>query len=156
MRSTKTSARRGVFFLCCFGALAASAPGCGKEKERLLPVEGKVMLGDKPLATDTHTQGYVTLYPDKAKGNESLEVPLGTIDSRGNYEIFTRTNAGAAPGWYKVTVTAAPVVDPKNPYLKKTGWLMAERYVDKDTSKLAFEVVADPAAGAYDLTVLPK
>ena len=155
MFSTKAPPRRGVFLLGCAALLAAGLPGCGGAG-RLLPVEGKVMLGDKPLATDEHTQGYVTLYPDKSRGNDSLEIPTGTIDSEGRFKIFTRTNAGAAPGWYQATVSAAPVVDPKNPYLKKTGWLMPERYLDKETSKLAIEVVEHPAEGAYDLKVDPK
>jgi len=131
--------------------------GCGKkEGAKLVPVEGKVMLGDRLLKTDTHTLGHVMLYPDKAKGNESLEVPMGTIDTEGHFTIATRTSQGAAPGWYKVAVTAAPVVDPKNPYLKKTGWLMPERYIDKDTSTLTFEVVDNPAPGAYDLKLEAK
>jgi hypothetical protein len=156
MLSTKAATSGPVCRLCFAMVLAAGLPGCGSGNNQLLPVEGKVLLGDKLLATDSHLQGYVTLYPDKAKGNKSLEIPLGTIDSEGRFKIFTRINPGAAPGWYKVTVSAAPVVDPKNPYLKKTGWLMPERYIDQDKSKLTLEVVANPAAGAYDLKLDPK
>jgi hypothetical protein len=130
--------------------------GCGPGKVRLAPVEGKVMLGGKPLATDTHTTGWVILYPDKSKGNQSLEEPRGPIDAEGRFTISTGTRPGAAPGWYKVTVDAAKVIDPKNPYHSASGFLVPERYIDKEKSKLALEVVDDPPAGKYDLTLDAK
>src|SRR5437879_10302481 len=46
-----------------------------------------------------------------------------------------------------VTVHAAKVADPQNPYHSASGFLMPERYIDRDKSKLAFEVVETPAAG---------
>jgi hypothetical protein len=131
--------------------LVSSLPGCGGGDTKFIPVEGKVMLDGKQLTLDSHIQGSVTLHPDKSKGNNSLELPTGTIDAEGKYKIMVRNTPGAPPGWYKVTVSIAPVVDPKNPYLKKTGWLMHERHRKEETSKLAFEVVANPAPGAYDL-----
>jgi len=140
--------------LCC--CILLSAAGCGKGEAQLVPVEGTVMLGDKVLATDTHTTGTVVLHPDKSKGNDSLEEPRGSIDSSGRYKIFTGTRPGAAPGWYKVTVDAAKVEDPRNPYHSASGFLMPERYIDRDKSKLAFEVVETPAAGAYDLKLDAK
>jgi hypothetical protein len=141
--------------LCCLGAVA-SLSGCGKDKVGLVQVEGKVMLGAKVLATDAHTTGTVVLHPDKSKGNASLEEPRGPIDSEGNFKIATGTKPGAAPGWYKVTVDAAKVIDPKNPYHSASGFLMPERYLDKETSKLAFEVVENAPAGTYDLKLDPK
>jgi hypothetical protein len=131
-------------------------PGCGKDTLRLVQVEGKVMLGAKVLATDAHTTGTVVLHPDKSKGNTSLEEPRGSIDSEGHFKIATGTKPGAAPGWYKVTVDAATVIDPKNPYHSASGFLMPERYLDKETSKLAFEVVENAPAGTYDLKLDPK
>jgi hypothetical protein len=127
--------------------------GCGPQKARLVPVEGKVTVGGKPLATDANTTGWVILYPDKAKGNQSLEEPRGPIDSEGRYTISTGTRPGASPGWYKVSVDAAKVIDPKNPYHSASGFLIPERYIDKEKSKLALEVVEDAPTGKYDLAL---
>ena len=130
--------------------------GCGKEKSNLVPVEGTVMVGTNVLAMDSHTKGTVVLYPDKAKGNASLEIPRGAIDSEGKFKILTGLKVGAAPGWYKVTVDAAKVIDPKNPYHSVSDFLMPVYYADKDQSDLAFEVVAQPRDGAYDLKLETK
>src|SRR5579883_1283932 len=129
--------------------LLLSVAGCQKPGEKLLPVEGKVLLGGKPLST-----GFVILHPDKDKGNTSLHEPRGSIDKQGHYRITTNEKSGAPPGWYKVAVTAADQVDPKNPYF--TRWLVPEKYIDYRTSQLAFEVVEHPAEGAYDLTLKDK
>jgi hypothetical protein len=126
--------------------LLSFVAGCQKPGENLLPVEGKVLLGGKPLTT-----GYVILHPDKDKGNISLHEPRGPIDKQGNYRIATNEKPGAPPGWYKVAVTAADQIDPKNPYF--TRWLVPEKYIDYRKSQLAFEVVKQPAEGAYDLTL---
>jgi hypothetical protein len=90
------------------------------------------------------------------KGNESLEIPRGSIDSEGKFKILTGLKEGVAPGWYKVTVDAAKVIDPKNPYHSASGFLMPIHYTDKEESNLAFEVVAKPPAGAYDLKLETK
>jgi hypothetical protein len=129
--------------------LALCGAGCQKSGEKLLPVEGQVLLGSKPLTT-----GYVILHPDKAKGNSSLHEPRGEIDKQGHYRIFTNEKVGAPPGWYQIAVTAADQIDPKNPYF--TNWLIPEKYIDFRASQLAFEVVQQPAEGAYDLTLQPK
>jgi len=141
--------------LYCLAAIV-NLSGCGKDTITLVQVEGKVMLGEKLLATDSHTTGTVVLHPDKSKGNVSLEEPRGPIDSEGKFKIATGTKPGAAPGWYKVTVDAAKVIDPKNPYHSASGFLMPERYLDKETSKLALEVVENAPGGAYDLKLDPK
>jgi hypothetical protein len=151
----KVTPRVGFGLLCCL-ATTVSLPSCGPGAARLVPVEGKVMVGDKLLTTDANTTGTVILYPDKSKGNGSLEEPRGAIDSAGNFKISTGTKPGAARGWYKVTVDAAKVVDPKNPYHSAAGWLHPERYIDKEKSKLAFEVVENAAPGAYDLKLDSK
>ena len=131
------------------GFLAAGAAGCGKDADKRFTVEGKVLFGDQPLKA-----GYITFYPDPAQGNASKEVPSGKIDAQGTYEIWTGTKKGAAPGRYKVAVTAADQIDPKNPYFTK--WLIPERYIDPKTSKLTVEVVEQPAAGAYDFKLERK
>jgi hypothetical protein len=129
--------------------VVAGVAGCGKGHSRLVPVEGKVTVGGKPLTT-----GYVIFHPDAARGNTSQEEPRGMIDAEGNYKLMTGLEPGALPGWYQVAVTAADQIDPNNPYFTK--WLIPQRYIDYRTSKLVVEVVPNPAPGAYDLKLEPK
>jgi hypothetical protein len=147
-RTRAPSARRIIVPLAC-AVFVVAATGCGKHGPKLVPVGGRVMVGTKPV-----TNGYVILYPDKARGNTSLEEPRGEIDPRGNYNILTGARAGAAPGWYRVAVTAAAGYDPKNPYF--TEWLIPQKYIDPKTSKLTIEVVESPGPGAYDFKLDPK
>jgi hypothetical protein len=157
MFSPQTYPRRLEFSLLCVLALVLSSSGCGaKDTIKLLPVEGTVMLGDKVLATDANTKGTVRLYPDRTKGNDSLQIPRGSIDSEGKFKVLTGVKPGASLGWYRVTVDAATVIDPKNPYHSASGFLVPERYIDKDESDLAFEVVENAPAGAYDLKLNSK
>lgn len=133
---------RLLVLLCSL--LTAGLVGCVPRGPTLIPVEGKVTLGDKPVP-----RGTVILYPDAARGNTSKEEPRGDIDAGGNYRILTGTRKGVSPGWYKVAVTAADQIDPNNPYFTK--WLVPERYIDPQTSKLEFEVAPNPLPGAFDL-----
>jgi hypothetical protein len=143
-----------TYALLC--SLAAGLLGCGNDQERLFPVEGKVWVGDDLLTTDAHTRGTVVLHPDKGKGNNSLEIPRGAIGADGSYRILTYNKSGAAPGWYRVTINAAKVIDPKNPYHSVRDFLVPERYLTQETSNLAIEVVERPDPGAYDLKLLAK
>jgi hypothetical protein len=138
---------RPLVLLCCL--LTAGLAGCTRGGPVLVPVEGKVTLGGKPVPTGT-----VILYPDAARGNTSREEPRGDIDAEGNYRILTGNRKGVTPGWYKVAVTAADQIDPNNPYFTK--WLVPERYIDPGTSKLELEVTPDPPPGAYDLKLQDK
>lgn len=141
--------RRSVVLLLIL-ALGGLSTGCGKDdKVKLLPVEGKVTFVDKPLTT-----GYVTFYPDTAKGNQSQEVPSGVIDKEGRYFLESGTRKGASPGWYKVAVSAAKQLNPNDPYF--TEWLIPKDYIDYKKSGLAVEVVETPAAGAYDFHLKAK
>ena len=76
------------------------------------------------------------------------------IDAQGHYTLLTRARKGAAPGWYKVAVTAGDRDNPNNPYI--THWLVPQKYIDARTSNLAFEVVEKPEPGAYDLKLDAK
>lgn len=146
------SARGNVFEICCVAAiLAAVAIGC-KRESNLLPVRGVVFIGDKPLENG---HGYVTFHPDDKRGNASLEEGVGRIQPDGSYVLETRDNLGIAPGWYKVAVSAAEVLDPANPYVTK--WLMPnpEKYQDWNRSGFEVEVIAKPEAGRYDLKLPP-
>jgi hypothetical protein len=130
--------------------LPAAIAGCkGNDGPKLVPVEGKVFFANKPLTT-----GFVIFHPDPDRGNPSLEEPHGAIDAEGNYKLMTRAKPGAAPGWYKIAVTAAADLDPNSPYFTK--WLIPEDYINPKTSKLEREVVEQPQAGHYDLKLQAK
>src|SRR5437879_6512281 len=120
MCSTHSMALRPLVFLSAWGCLLAVLIGCGKGDPKLIPVDGKVTFGGKPLTTGT-----VIFVPDTSKGNESKEEPRGIIDSEGRYRLTTHIIDGAPPGWYKVTVSAAEQLDPKNQYFTK--WLIPEK-----------------------------
>lgn len=146
-----TSPRRALPALCCGAAFALAVAGCGEGGPKVLPVEGRVTVGGKPLTSGT---GTVIFYPDSARGNTSKEEPRGALDAEGRYRLRTGTRDGAAPGWYRVAVTAAKQLDPNNPYF--TDWLIPERYIDPKTSNLSVQVVEEPGPGTYDLKLDPK
>jgi hypothetical protein len=149
MFSRRAAALNPLLFLFCCGCLfAVAAAGCQKSGPKMVQVEGKVTLGGKPVP-----RGWVTFHPDAKKGNQSMEVPNGTIED-GDYHVITRVNEGITPGWYHVAVNAAEQIDPKNPYINK--WLVPEKYANPKTSKLQMQVVENPAPGAYDINLEPK
>jgi hypothetical protein len=154
MLINRIRARRGfAAALAC--AVVVGLSGCAKDAPKLLPVEGKVIVGNQPLEVGTdRRRGYVNLYPDASRGNTSLDLPVATIDTAGHYKILTGKKAGAAPGWYKVAVSAEFQPDPNNAY--RFERLVVERYWKAETSKLEFEVVEAPAPDAYDLKVDAK
>lgn len=126
--------------------------GCSSAPNELLhPVSGQVTFGGKPLTTGT-----VSFRPDASKGNKSEHHPTGTIGADGKFTLFTGGHAGAPPGWYKVVVNAhEPALDTggAHPGLPKS--IIPTRYAGNDTP-LAREVLENPAAGAYDLTLEAK
>src|SRR5262245_37526697 len=93
--------------------VAAVAPallcGCGKPGVKLYPVAGVVMVGDRAV-----TSGTIQFRADAAKGNKTMEVPVGEIQSDGRFELRTAERLGAPPGWYRVVVVGDnfQVVDP--------------------------------------------
>src|SRR4051812_344013 len=91
--------------------LALPAFGCGDGGVgKTHPVSGKVTVNGQPLVVKS---AVVLFKPNAAKGNTSSFEPTGTVDSSGNYTLYTKTKRGAPPGWYKVLVTA--VADPTPP-----------------------------------------
>ena len=129
--------------------------GCGSNGIGTLhPVKGRVLRNGKPIEVQS---GYVVLKPDAEKGNETKYEPSGTIDSNGNFVIYTEQHKGAPPGWYKVVVTATgPIPKPKKgsstsrPIAKQ---VLDGKYGQAKTTPLSIEVVASPSEGAYDLEV---
>jgi len=134
-------------FVVCGGILGVVLTGCGPHAEKFTPVTGKVAVDGAPLTT-----GAVTFHPDASKGNHTPHIPVGSLDAQGSYKLLSATKEGAPLGWYKVTVSAQEPIDPKNPYAPPKH-LIAQKYGDASTSGLEIEVVAHPAAGAYDLTL---
>jgi len=123
--------------------------GCGGS-EGLQTVQGKVLLTDgKPL-----TKGAVRFVPDKDKGNKSTDEPIGEISADGSYSLQTAGKKGAAPGWYKVSVTSAEIPDSSKPNAVTS--YVAPKFNNPDTSMLSVEVVASPGADAYNLKVSAK
>lgn len=119
---------------------------------KLIEVQGKVLVGDQPA---TKGMGFVTFHPDDSKGNKSLEEAVGAIQPDGTYRLITRDKPGIEKGWYKVGVSIAEVLDPKNPYVTK--WLMPnpDRFQDWNKSGLRIEVVEKPQPGQYDIKLPP-
>jgi hypothetical protein len=145
---------RCAFVFALAVGLTALAGGCGANGPKFVPVKGKVTFtnGEAVEAGETLT-GYVVFNADPAKGNTSMEVAQGKIQPDGSFSLSTRDKDGAVPGWYKVTVDIART-NPKDPYDHKQ--LVPPRYLDKDKSGLAFEVVENPEPGRYDLKVDKK
>ncbi len=117
------------------------SPGCGKKKPELIPVTGKVFLGSNVI-----TSGQVTFVPMEERAGADLSA--GSIESNGEYKIFTDGKHGAPAGMYKVTVTPsmkAPADGkaPTFPFNAKFG--------DPKKTTLQVEVKAGAPEGAYNL-----
>jgi hypothetical protein len=126
-------------------ALLAALTGCDSTGlGRIVPVKGKVTQDGQPLTT-----GSLVFKPDAAKGNSSKFEPSSAIGSDGSYSLFTKEKEGAPLGWYKVGVIAEQE-NPNDPYAARKS-LVPPRYNDAESSGLGVEVVASPAADAYDL-----
>jgi hypothetical protein len=122
-------------FCCLFVA------GCGGST--LYPVEGNVVVDDKPLV-----KGTVAYWPDAEKGNTFVGQPTGNVVD-GKYTLHTMGSKGAPAGWYKVTVNGSDVVDSSKPGAAKNP--VPARFRESTKTPLRIEVVADPGPGAYNL-----
>ena len=138
-----------LILLIALPGLLALTSGCGDGGPSLYPVAGTVKQGDKAM-----TGGWVTLVPDKKKGNTFGHEPRGQIDSQGKYTISTDGKPGAPLGAYKITVAeSVPITSDNTTNVK--GKPQNPTYTNAELTPLQFEVVKDPAAGAYDLKVSP-
>ena len=102
-------------------------------------------MSGQPIASGTVT--FKPLAPS------DLPDPVGTIAS-GQYSVATGPNPGAPVGKYKVIVTASIPSNPDDPYSVPKSLLPA-KYTAASTTDLQIEIVATPAAGAYDLKLNP-
>lgn len=82
----------GLALLLCLSA------GCSKEEPDLVSVRGKVFYRDQPL-----TAGMIVFTPDQDRGGRG---PLARADigPDGSYTLTTGSDAGAVPGWHRITV----------------------------------------------------
>ena len=136
-------------WLCTFIAALAAALSLGcSQGNKLTEVRGTLYIGDQP---STKGMGYVTFHPDAGKGNNWQEEGVGQIQPDGTYSLESRGTKGVAPGWYKVGITVAEVIDQNNPYVTK--WLMPnpEKYQNWSKSGISIEVVDKPQPGQYDI-----
>jgi hypothetical protein len=130
---------------CVAGAvfsLALLATGCGTSR---YPVEGRVLLNGKPLQGK---EGAVVLKPDASKGNTSTVTSVGVLQRDGSFSVLTNGQPGAPPGWYKVIVMATEAAANPNEDTRRVANM---RYESEEATPLAFEVVANPTEGTYDL-----
>lgn len=137
-------------FLVLLPCLVAGCERAGEE--RLLPVSGTIKVEGQPLTT-----GWVTFYPDEARGNHSTHLPLAEIKPDGTYRLSTNGRPGAPAGAYKVVVAASQDPIPLKPRRNPDGtpwkprWLTHEKYTRPETTDQRIEVVATPPPGRYDL-----
>jgi hypothetical protein len=142
---------RRAFAAMCAGAFLWAGSGCGgAPPEKFVPVAGKVTLDG-----DTLTVGAVSFRPDASRGNASMHVPTGSIDTQGNYELTTIGRKGAPPGWYRVLVFADANAVPTGtvPHPLPPRWMMNVKYTDEKITDLFVEVVELAQPGAYDLNL---
>jgi len=139
MTGFRSSLRR-LAVLAVGSALLLPLGGCSSQFV-FVPVKGKLTLKNKKPVT----VGKVFFFPDK--DNQFRQIPQGKVNDDGTYELTTEGRAGAPIGFYTVCVRA-PMrkvngqEPPPAPY--------SMRYFDANESPLKVEVVASPAAGAYD------
>jgi hypothetical protein len=130
--------------VCCVAGLLL---GCG-ENLKTVPVSGRVTVGGKPLPL-----GSVSYVPDATKGNNVRVTPSGSIDANGNYELGSKGQTGAPPGWYKVVVRT--VIAGMDPTESAKAPKINASYGSPATTPLSREVMPDAAANAYDLQLTP-
>lgn len=162
MKNTAVKTRWGFVgfrWLCLACALGlVTLAGCGKGSAKLVPVTGKVTVGNKPLPG-----GGVTFWPDGKAVTADAPAPIGTVDTDGNYKLTTAGKPGAPLGKYKVTVSSGTATGEAADPMKSVSGVPGKgpaaplklnpKYEDKTATDLSVEVVDKPAAGAYDLNL---
>jgi hypothetical protein len=125
---------RLVRCLAAAGLLFLAVPGCGSRPERLPAVRGRVFYHRLPLPGGT-----VVFTPDPDRGG-SGPLAHADIETDGSYVLKTEDRAGAAPGWYRVTVVSLQPEPPGQPSSGPPHSLLPPRYRDPELSGLSFQV----------------
>ncbi len=129
---TACSPRR---LLPCALVLFLLASGCGDGEPALAPVRGRVYHKGVPLAG-----GSIVFAPDADKGGHG-PLALAEIAADGSYSLRTGDEAGAVPGWHRVTVVAVEVSPAAEPgALAEARSLIAPKYAAPDLSGLTGQV----------------
>src|SRR5438067_2336100 len=89
--------------------LLVLAAGCGRDDAALAPVRGRVFYRGAPL-----TGGSIVFTPDPDRGGQG-PLARGDIRADGTFTLTSDGQAGALPGWHRVSVVwfeAAPAKPP--------------------------------------------
>jgi hypothetical protein len=110
--------------------LLLAVAGCGgKGGPHLAPVRGKVYFRQTVLSGGT-----VVFCPDTQRGNSGA-LARAEIQPDGSYVLQTDGEAGAAPGWHRVTVMAVLARPGGGP-----AWRLPQKYSDPEMSDITCEV----------------
>jgi hypothetical protein len=117
--------------------LLALSAGCGSGKVPLQPVHGTVYFQERPL-----TRGTIVFTPDASRGHAGA-IACSEIKPDGTYALQTQNEAGAAPGWYRITVLAVELpAQPENgDRYASPHSLLPEKYRDPDLAELVREIL---------------
>jgi len=132
-----------TLFVACLISLVSIGCTPSETLPPMAPVKGKATLDGAPL-----TAGHVVLHPEKVDPSAKVPPSAGTIDSSGNFEIFTGGKPGAPLGKYKVIVTPSMVpAQGGTPAAAKID----QKYMVPNQTPLSIDVVDSPKEGQYDL-----
>jgi hypothetical protein len=146
----QTISRQGdVLRILSFALVLILLAGCAKGLRRV-PAEGTIELDGKPM-----DGGIVYLSPDESMGNTARVSPTSPI-KKGRFQIKTAgierhdSGPGVPLGWYKVHVRVNLIGE--QPFFPGQPAVAIDPiYLDPENTPLTFEVVDNPAPGAYDL-----
>jgi hypothetical protein len=94
----------------------------------------------------------VAFHPDTQKGNTVDQLPAGTTDENGVFELTTVARKGAPVGVYNVAVIPySPAPGRGQPRAGKKDLPFNARFRNPKTSELSIEVTADAQEGTYDI-----
>jgi hypothetical protein len=119
---------RGLTMLGCCGLLLLA--GCGGGDGKACKVEGRVYYRGSPVPGGT-----IVFSPDPERGGHG-PLAMGVIGADGRYTLHTGAEAGAVPGWHRVTIAPAAI---ENQRLVQS---LPERYADPQRSGKCCEVKA--------------
>lgn len=131
-----------------FAILMTQGTGCEKSGgAKLIPVTGKVLLGDQPL-----TRGSISFRVQDAEPGGASPEPYGTIEADGTYKMYTNQKLGAPAGRYFALVVCTEDIDPKNASATPKS-LIDRKYADIHSRLLPIEVVEQSVPGQYDIVL---
>jgi hypothetical protein len=131
--------------------------GCGQEGPKLVKVQGKVTLQNRPLVA-----GVVTFQPLENGVVSTRRPSIGVIGSDGLYRMSTFSSYdGVVPGEYLVSVDGSlknsggvpQSIDPDAPSAQPTGDNVPQKYLSPQTSGLKATVPSDAAEKTIDFAL---